>query len=198
MDACKLATNVILGAASRVLMLPGDLHTEMHMLEAIFDLFYGHFLQVFQAVVEYRNIKKDPKDRLQKSADFVDLVSTQLQRELYFDWVRTNSKAFTNPVTAARAFLAFCEERSSCSDDVVKFSSTFMDMYKIYSRFSRAVRVGDSVAIEAGYLDFLPYFNYCTKHHYVELVFRQADDLYVPYDPCATAFDTLQPRSSLQ
>ena len=54
--------NVIKEVINHVVELPGDLHTKLHMLEVIFDLFYGGFLQVFQATIEFCNIKKDPKD----------------------------------------------------------------------------------------------------------------------------------------
>ena len=173
----------LLKAAERVIMLPGDFHTNMHMLEAIFDLFYGGFLQVFQRVVQYRNIKKDPKDRLQKSADFLDIVATQLKRELYLDWLKCEEKRFSNPVTAAKAFLQFQKYRAKASDVVVQYTMIFLGMYDVYQRFAKAVRIGDSITIEASYFDFLPYYIYCGKHHYVELVCRQADDLYERMSP---------------
>jgi len=176
--------------ASKVVhKLPGDLHGKIHMLAAIFSLFYGGFLQPFQAAMEFRNIKKDPKERLQKSADFIDLIGGQIQRAVCQKWLRslsveTDESVLSNPVSAAKSYLEF---KKACSaiekDEVVRYTHTFLDMFSIYTRFCTAIRIGDSIAIEVCYLDFLPFFNYCKKHRYVELVLRQAEVLYQSLTP---------------
>jgi hypothetical protein len=92
--------------------------------------------------------------------------------------VTSLGQSFANPITAAKAFLQFKEELCSCVDEWAKFSMTFLDMYNLFTRFCMVVAIGDSVAIEACYIAFLPYFNYCGKNQYTELVLRQAEALY--------------------
>jgi hypothetical protein len=75
-------------AMKQIVPIPGDWHTSMHLLVVIFLLFCGGFLQVFQYVIQWRNIVKDPKERFQKSSDFVDLIVGELKRELYLKWLK--------------------------------------------------------------------------------------------------------------
>lgn len=56
-------------------------------------------------------------------------------------------KEIFNPVSVAKAFVAFKEECQSSIADVNKFYMIFLDMYEIYSHFSVAVHAGNSVVI---------------------------------------------------
>ena len=65
-------------------ILPGDFHFSMHMMECILKVFYTNWLQCFQFAAEFKNIKKDPKERYQRSKDFLSLVGWELEQAQYF------------------------------------------------------------------------------------------------------------------
>ena len=65
-----------LQALSCVRFLPGDLHLLMHKLDVVFKLFYGGFLQPFQAVLRWKRIQMDPVHgkRFGQSYDLANVV----------------------------------------------------------------------------------------------------------------------------
>ena len=52
----------VLKALSSVFLMMGDLHVNMHFLDAMFRLCYGAFLQVFQTVLGWKRLRKEVID----------------------------------------------------------------------------------------------------------------------------------------
>ena len=84
------SATVYLEALSRVRMFPGDLHILMHMLALVYGLFYGGFLQPFQAVLRWKRIQMDTIPRHAASLQLANIVYEELQRLSVQQWVRAD------------------------------------------------------------------------------------------------------------
>mmetsp|Transcript_36880 Transcript_36880/g.99215 ORF Transcript_36880/g.99215 Transcript_36880/m.99215 type:complete len:602 (-) Transcript_36880:155-1960(-) len=67
-------------ALDSVLRMAGDLHIPMHILDALFRMCYGGFLQAFQAALGWTRLKKKPIDCVQLARRIVRFVLAEGQR----------------------------------------------------------------------------------------------------------------------
>jgi hypothetical protein len=114
---------------------------------------------------------KDPKERFQKSSEFVDLSVGELKRELYLKCVKTDSArqaSSKGPCLMSTSFIEFCEELANSDDEWIKFVMAFIQLVNLFHEFNDSVAVGDSINIEALYLEALPFFIECKKNGYQE------------------------------
>ena len=78
----------------------GDLHRGgFAILNTIFTLFYGDFLQVFQTAIGWKRIKdSDIKKTYQQAGALVNIVCTEVMRVLYHVYVASFISSCNNTI----------------------------------------------------------------------------------------------------
>ena len=175
----------LLSEATSVLNpLPGDWHTLLHILVAIYKFAYGGFIQAFQTTVQFRNIVKDPTERFQKSADLLTLILGEIWREFHIGWSGTDHAqgSIDCPVEMAlsmQKYLQDMKEKAAVDDEWLAFTIEFLELCEhFFSLFDDSIKSGDPVPVEAVYQGMMPVFEQSGKKKYREVVVRQTEVLY--------------------
>ena len=156
----------------RVVPINGDLHVRFHMLEAIYRLFYGGFLQCVQHRLKWKRL--DPYE-VSKSYRLchrlVVLVYEELERMMLDVFILETVKEeqadrFVHrqeeedlAVFIANKYMSFLNEQAKESKDWLRrFLCNFLLIVKKYLAFLQAEQSGDAVSMEALVIDYLPIF----------------------------------------
>ena len=161
----------------RVVPITGDLHVRFHMLESIYRLFYGGFLQCFQHRLKWKRLDPvDVSNSYRLCHRLVALVYEELERlmldvfiseciksEKLHDILQGDNGAEALAVHIAKTYLAFLSrEVRESAYWLRRYLFNFLLVTKKYMRFLEAEQHGDAIAMEAMVVGYLPYF-YITK-----------------------------------
>ena len=161
----------------RVVPINGDLHVRFHMLDSIFRLFYGGFLQCVQHRLKWKRIDGndvaqtyrqahrlavivfEELDRLMIDA-FLIRCFTQDRVDSFIDRGREEALA----TTIAKEYIQFLSRQVRESKDwLTVFSCNFLLIMRKYLMFHEAEQQGDSITMESMVIEFLPVFYIAKK-----------------------------------
>ena len=137
------SATVLLQALSRVRMFPGDLHITMHMLALVYGLFYGGFLQPFQAVLRMKRIQMDTIPRHDASLKLAKLVYRELQRLSLQQWVRADTVVHDGVDSAVRSYQEYMAKLRVSKDPIVRATASFMRLMADTLCYEESTRRGD-------------------------------------------------------
>ena len=183
-------------ALKQVVLGVGDLHGGgFAILNTIYTVFYGGYLQVFQTAMGWKRIKGgDVAKTYQQAGSLVDTVYTEVMRGLHYMHASYYYDAHRNEITemdpqklAVNLVLSFDKfldtKLDTSTDEVLKVNINFVRLVSQYKMFKEAVTVGDSIMVEKIYNEYLPVFVYLGKHTYYNIILDQTEEYYqrIPY-----------------
>jgi hypothetical protein len=186
-------------ALTRVVMITGDLHGCFHCLSPVYSIFYGAMIQPIQAVLKWKRIQgSDITKCYQQANGLASMISEEIERHLIVhcyselsndqsnltEWNNVKSDPKKAALFLANHYLDWIEtKRASTTDDVFRMCLNFVTMMTNFKNMVMAVRSGDSIMIEAMYINMLPIFEAAGKKNYVEITCTQIENLYSNLDP---------------
>ena len=183
-------------ALKQVVLGVGDLHGGgFAILNTIYTVFYGGYLQAFQTGMGWKRIKgSDIAKTYQQAGSLVDLVYTEVMRglhymhaEYYYDYQKNNIHTMDPQILAVDMVMSFEKyldnKMLTSTDEVLLLNISFVKLVTQYKMFSEAVTIGDSITVEKIYNDYLPVFVYLGKHNYYNILLDQTEEYYgrIPY-----------------
>ena len=183
-------------ALRQVVLGVGDLHGGgFAILNTIYTVFYGGYLQAFQTAMGWKRIKGgDVAKTYQQAGSLVDTVYTEVMRGLHtmhaLYYLKDNGDVITSmdpqklAVELVLSFNAFLDHKIETStDEVLIVNINFARLVSQYKMFKEAVTVGDAITVEKVYNDYLPIFVYLGKHNYYNILLDQTEEYYdrIPY-----------------
>ena len=156
----------------RVVPITGDLHVRFHMLESIYRLFHGGFLQCLQYRLKWKRLDAvDVSNSYRLSHRLVILVFEELDRLMLDTYVcnhlsEQKMKGFLDKgeveelaVFISKDYLGFLNRQVRESRYWLRrFLCNYLLMVRKYVMFLEAEQHGDAVAMESMVVEFLPYF----------------------------------------
>ena len=189
--------HVLSGALKQVILGVGDLHGGgFAILNCIYTVFYGGFLQAFQAALGWKRIKgSDVAKTYQQCSSLVDMVYNEVLRGLHYkhaaQYVKSDNDVRNNDTNPASFAIEMVIDFDRYLDDLLLSSSdqamcmyiNFVRLVSQYKFFKEAVTAGDCITVEKIYSDFIPVFMHLGKHNYHNILLDQTDEYYhrIPY-----------------
>jgi hypothetical protein len=174
-----LQSLVLNQALSRVIPIPGDLHTRFHQLDGTYRTFWGGFLQPICWRLGWKKVKgTDVTATYSQCHMLAELTYRCLSRLLMDVYVHATfnvddvaeQTAESFAVEMASGFHIFVQSKIATSSDwVLRFVGQFLLRTFDYLLMCQSERLGDSILIEHCYSRFLPVFSYTGKRNYFEL-----------------------------
>ena len=175
-----LQSLVLNQALSRVVPVPGDLHTSFHQLDSIYQIFWGGFLQPICWRLGWKKVKgTDVTATYSQCRMLADLMYWCLCRLLMidvyihalFDVDHVSQQSLESfAIDMAKGFYSFVEDRVvNSSDWALRLVGQFFLRTFDYLLMCQSERLGDSILVEHCYARFLPVFSYTGKRNYFEL-----------------------------
>ena len=157
----------------RVVPVNGDLHVRFHMLDSIFRLFYGGFLQCFQHRLKWKRIDgSDVTNTYRMAHRLAILVYEELDRLLLDSFVchslssekveeyLSNKQPDDLAVFIAKEYVAFIRRQVRESKDwLQRFLCNYLIIVRMYMSFLQAEQEGDAIAMESVAVEYLPIFH---------------------------------------
>ena len=157
-------TTMLQEALESIIFLPGDLHGGgFHIMQVVYNLFYGTILQKIQAVLKWKRIRGSNVSKCyQQSTSLALIVSTEVERHLLTEYMKhihqdPHQRREVNKIKDAKAFAIriangytklMNDRRKNTSDEVFRMILNFVAFMNIYKSFRVAARAGDAVMIE--------------------------------------------------
>jgi hypothetical protein len=190
-NASGRAARSLLSAMRSVRVLPGDLHVNMQMLDALYRAFYGGLLQPAQATVRWNRLGRDPTKTYQTGLDLANLVGVELQRLAVRTWEQSVALGEMEELGAGqelaeallKSYHEFLEKRRKGTDAVSKFAVQYLDVWEDVKLHWSSIRVGDSLAVEHLTARWAGIFAAVGKHNYVVTSARSCEQFYGAMDP---------------
>ena len=183
-------------ALKQVVLGVGDLHGGgFAILNTIYTVFYGGYLQAFQTAMGWKRINGgDVAKTYQQAGSLVEIVYTEVMRNLHYMHASIYYKAHSTTIAtmdptklALKLVLSFNEfldkKIETSTDEVLIVNINFVRLVSQYKLFKEAVTEGDSITVEKIYNDYLPIFVYLGKHNYYNILLDQTEEYYdrIPY-----------------
>ena len=164
----------------RVVPITGDLHVRFHMLESIYRLFYGGFLQCFQHRLKWKRLDPiDVSNSYRLCHRLVALVYEETERLMFDvfvcnavkkvkieDLLKGSNGGEDLAVYLAKTYLAFLNREVRESPHWLRrYLCNFLLITKKYMRFLEAEQHGDAISMEAMVVEYLPYFYATNKRN---------------------------------
>ena len=160
----------------RVVSINGDLHVRFHMLDAIYRLFYGGFLQCMQVRLKWKRVNASDVSKTYRLAHrLAMLVFEEVDRIVLDIFVyRTVSEEMVDgylhhgqdeelAIFLAKGYRAYLERQVRESKDWLhRYVCNYLLIVRKYSTFLEAEQRGDALTMESVVVEFLPVF-YITK-----------------------------------
>ena len=186
-------------AMDQVNFIPGDLHGGgFHIMQVVYNLFYGAFIQKIQAVLKWKRIcGSDVSKCYQQATSLASIFATELEHGVLAEYI----KIVHHSADRRRAFQQICnakklaihlaegyrkwieEHRKDTTNEVFRLTLNFISVMNIYRMFRVAIRCGDAVMIEWIYREILPLFNITNKKHYFEIGLNRLKIFTVRFQP---------------
>ena len=156
----------------RLVPINGDLHVRFHMLDVVYRLFYGGFLQVMQWRLQWKRLDPyDVSNSYRLCHRLAVVVYEEVQRimlDLYllkkmtmsrFDEMMHFGGAEAVAVYIAKDYLDYLNRQVRESKDwLLRFLCNFLLLMRKYLTFLEAEQQGDSVTMEAVIVEYLPFW----------------------------------------
>ena len=182
-------------ALRRLMIIPGDWHAGLSMLQSIFNIFWEAFLEPLKVKLSWKNIIKDCSQQYFRCSKMVKLVYLELIDLLVktyvsnkLDGVRAefiSSEVDTSDANycchVATSFLAWVDDLTEGSDYWLRTCALFVLMAKEFLTFVESYRCGDSIAIENGYQSFVSVWRCLGQTRYLERHWRQQEEMMVRF-----------------
>ena len=182
----NMQSEIFLEALTCVRDLPGDWHTGLNTLTSIYNLYYVGFLDQFQDLLGWKKINKDVRSCYYGASRLVEFVSDELMRFFIHQFVSSRSIVGDDFALSdcqiickmATEFSQFLKDQQDSDDKWVSMCANFLQMSFDFFRFVDGYRVGDSIAIEFGYIKHVPVWHAMGQNKYVEITHAQNETLY--------------------
>jgi hypothetical protein len=164
-------------AIESILFVPGDFHVALHMMVLIYNFCYGAFLQVFQTLINWKQITKLQQRR-------VNVLSTDKAKfaipNAAFGWktLHPSSQANTLHQFFKEYQASLRSKAKSEGDEVVLFLLNFMDIVQDHEHFKQGIQLGDYLTTKYLLVDWLYHWQAAGKHKYANVTLNDIDTLY--------------------
>ncbi len=184
---------VFLDGLAQVMIIPGDWHAGMAMLQAIYTLWWP-LLSVFKDHLGWKRVQQDVRGCYWTANRLLEFVADELMRVLLFEFVSEHinnidevedgkeDEYICRVVKQFQAHLmdlAFGEDSESETDQWRKTWAIFIIMALDFKSFTEAYRNGDALMVEFAYKRFAPVWEMLGQKKYVSRHFDQAETLYL-------------------
>ena len=160
----------------RVVPINGDLHVRFHMLDAIYRLFYGGFLQCMQHRLKWKRIDGGDVSKSYRLAHrLAILVYEEVDRimldvfilrcvseEKVDEYVHHNKQELLAVYLAKEYLLYLNKQVRESRDWLHRYLCNFLLIVRKYMTFLQGEQQGDALAMESAVVEYLPIF-YATK-----------------------------------
>ncbi len=181
---------VFLDGLAQVMIIPGDWHAGLAMLQAIYSLWWPLLLP-FKEQLGWKRVNKDVRNCYFQAVRLLEFVANELMRVLLFGFVSKYpdtdvevGKEDEYICKCVKEFyahikeLAFQDNCDGADDQWRKSWAIFIIMVLDFKSFTEAYRNGDALMIEYGYKRFAPVWEMLGQHKYVARHWDQAETLY--------------------
>ena len=183
---------VIEAALEKLVVIPGDWHAGLCMLQSIFDIYWEGFLQPFSRVNKTSRVSKDVSQNYYTSSKLVLYVRESLIANMMHGFVSSALVVLRAEFNAgeqdlsdenfvcfvASAFQTYLSCLHESDDTWLRMCAMFLHLTDDFFRFVASYRCGDSIGIEVGYQNFLPVWRSLGHTRYLERHWRQLEVLF--------------------
>mmetsp|Transcript_36307 Transcript_36307/g.73958 ORF Transcript_36307/g.73958 Transcript_36307/m.73958 type:complete len:315 (+) Transcript_36307:351-1295(+) len=181
---------VFLDGLAQVMIIPGDWHAGLAMLQAIYTLWWPLLLP-FKEQLGWKRLTQDVRNCYFQAVRLLEYVADELMRALLFEFVSEylndtdveDGKEDEYICNVVKEFyehvkkLAFQESSDREEDRWRKTWAIFIIMALDFKSFTEAYRNGDALMIEYGYKRFAPVWEMLGQCKYVARHWDQAETL---------------------
>ena len=154
----------------RVVPINGDLHVRFHMLDAVYRLFYGGFLQPIQYRLQWKRLyAQDVSKSYQLAHRLAVMVFDEVDR-IMIDVFVTSTMTLEKTdeilhfqggeglaVHIAEQYMVYLQRQvKECKDWLHRYLSNYLLIMCKYLAFLEAEQIGDAVTMEAVVIEYLP------------------------------------------
>ena len=182
-------------ALRRLMIIPGDWHAGLSMLQSIYNIFWDAFFEPFKVKSKWKNLGKDCAKNYFNCSKLVKMVYHELigiLMQTYVDGHCDNLRlVFSDEEDDlsdanflcyfASSFLVWLEDLTEGSDHWLRTCSLFVQIAKEFLTFVESYRCGDSIAIEYGYQRFVPVWRCLRQSRYLERHWRQQEEMMMKF-----------------
>lgn len=176
---------IFLKALSKVMVIPGDWHAGMAMLQSNSTLFFVGLLEPILRFLGWKRTQPDVRKNYFSFLRLVRFVYDELVRVFEYEFMSKHRKFDKKTDDAGKfvakssiKFITFLEKVSKGDDEWRKACALFVLMTTDLLEFIDAHRTEDAVGIELGYLKFTPVWEMLRQSKYVERSLHQMETLY--------------------
>ena len=178
-------TEVFLDGLSRMMVIPGDWHAGMAMLQSIFTLFWDGIIEPFVHLLGWSRITISVKDNYFNCKRIVEYVSDEIIRILKYEFMseyaefdedRDDSAQFI--CASELKFIQFLLDLTEAEDEWRRACALFVLMVADFSMFVNSYRRECPLGIEWVYKKWMPIFYQLGQSKYFAGCLDQIDVLY--------------------
>ena len=166
------------------MIIPGDWHAGLAMLQSIYTLFWTGFLEPIKEGLGWKRISKDVRGCYYQACCLANFVLHELLRVLMFECccdreeytTESNADDFITDFTSD--FQRFLLTAAKGNDEWRKVCALFVLMMIDFTNFVNAYRSGDAIMIEQGYIQFSMVWQMFGQTKYVERTWHQLETCY--------------------
>ena len=178
--------SVLNNAMEQSTHLNGMLHVKMHNLVVIYWIFYGAFLQAFQAKLRFKWIQQNLMKGSYKDHEvFGKLVFNALKKYWLEIWMHSTTAVDDVGLVGddlllkmETSFVTFCKAQLTSSDEMTRLAANFVKEFASFDCLDNAIRCGDTIVCEKEFLASIPRYKATNKFRYVNGAMRFAEVLY--------------------
>ena len=162
----------------RIVPINGDLHVRFHMLDSVYRLFYGGFLQCFQHRLKWKRLDAQDVSHSYRLAHRLAVIVFEELDRLMVDIFINRAMTFGKierilksqgpdglAIFVANDYVAYLHRQvRETKDWLHRYLCNYLVVMRKYLAFCKAEQEGDAVTMEAVVVDYLPVL-YATKKH---------------------------------
>ena len=179
-------------ALKRLIIIPGDWHAGLTMVQSIFNIFWDSFLEPIKTTLGWQRVNKDARGCYFQASRLINFVHTELITVLMESFIgkthlslmdkfmvqeETDQSEANYVCFIAKQFSLYITQLSDCDDDWLRTCSMFITMSQDFFAFVASYRNGDSIGIESGYQTFVGVWKALGQKRYEERHWRQQEML---------------------
>ena len=175
-----------------IMMVPGDWHTGLNMLQSIYSIFWNVLLEPLKDILKIGRVSKDVRNCYYQASKLVQWANVECNRYLTHNFAAAKAPAYAQLIESesegknshAKAlgqyaidFDKFISEHIGDVDERLSLGCVFVRRSNEFLSFVEAYRCQDSFEVELGYHRFSLIFKMLGQHTYHNCALEQVDML---------------------
>ena len=198
----SLMTEALMDASSVLMLLPGDWHTGMSMLQSIFTLHWDGIIEPFFNLLGWKRLTHVVKNNYFTGKRIVELIANEIVRFIKHEFMSKYAE-FKEEDDAAQficdaelAFLEYLNEMTKCDDEWRRVIALFVIDANNFIKFVNSYRRDCPLGIEHGYKTWTPIFHQLGQNKYFKGCLEQVDTLYSGLHSLSRLFESRLTRTT--